>query len=80
MERYVIYLSSKQEFEQDRGNSYGYWQGKNSIKCKEILPYCTPRIGSDTKVYLSKKRAETALKKHLEDDAYVLSGRVETLM
>jgi hypothetical protein len=80
MKGYVIYLSSEKDaLVRDQCNVYGYWEGKQYTVHDEIFPVTFPRVTIDTKVYKSKKRADTAAEKLFNKFGYVLSWLVEEI-
>jgi hypothetical protein len=74
---HVIYLSSEPEYSLS-SNSYGYWQGKTYSFHGEVIPCTDSEITGDTKVYKSKKRAESMAEKLLYRCAHVIGCRVES--
>lgn len=75
MKEYVIDLISN---DCNRGNSYGYWTGKEYTYQSEKFPIHTGnRITNETRIFKSKVRAETSAQKCYLKYAYVDKAIVE---
>ena len=72
---YVILLSN--ESYSNRSNDYGYWTGKNYSLQGEYFPVCDTEKNLTTKIYTSKKRAESMAQKLLDRCDYVTGWKVE---
>ena len=60
-------------------NDYGYWTGKFYRFNGDYFPVCSREITEETKIYKSKKVANTSAQNCIDKYLYVVDAKVEEI-
>lgn len=76
---FIVYISTENNVEEPRGNSYGYYQGKCYMKYGEHFPITDTTITENTKRYKSEKTALRGVKSLIDKCQYIASYKIEEI-